>query len=175
MTELAALSPAAVGEVDAAAAAAATTQLLPVAAVLGELVDPPSLAALADDDPATSRCGRPRSANQERMTNDGEQLDAARRRALTLADLGLDSANLAALNQRLTDDYSVEAFGFAQFSRLDNPQATAIASDQLLSSADAITLNLIEARLHERAFMAIVGPNGRTMPDPERPEEDLAV
>jgi hypothetical protein len=108
--------------------------------------------------------------------NPGDPIDAARRRELTLEGLHIESTNLAALSARLAVDFSADAFGFSQLVGLEGElQTKAVVSDQLLSSVDAVTVNLVEARLHERSFAEIVGPNGRGMPDPDRPDDDLAL
>lgn len=102
-------------------------------------------------------------------------MDAARRRELTLASLRVDTRNLTAFSARLAADFSADDFGFAQLAGLADPHTRGVVSDQLVSSVDAITINLVEARLHERAFAELIGPNGRAIPDPERPEDDLAL
>lgn len=47
----------------------------------------------------------------------------------------------------------------------------ALISDQILITSRAIGVNLREAGDHEAKVAALVGPNGRAMPDPGRPDE----
>jgi hypothetical protein len=79
--------------------------------------------------------------------------------------------HLDALAQRLAADLSVESWGYAQLADLADVQQRGIVSDQILTTGDAVETNLREAAEHAAAFISLVGPNGRRMPDPNRPRE----
>jgi hypothetical protein len=79
--------------------------------------------------------------------------------------------HLDELGRRLADDLSVESWGYEQLGDLTDERQRAIVSDQILATVDAVGTNLREASEHASAFIALVGPNGRAIPDPERPQE----
>ncbi len=78
---------------------------------------------------------------------------------------------LDALALRLGDDLSVEWWGYEQLADLADERQRAIVSDHILATVDAVLTNLREASDHLAAFVTLVGPNGRPMPDPARPRE----
>jgi hypothetical protein len=78
---------------------------------------------------------------------------------------------LERLAVRMGEDYQVADRGFAQLADLVDERQRAVVSDQLLSTTDAITANDRDARGHARRVVALHGPNGRAMPDPEVPAE----
>ncbi len=71
---------------------------------------------------------------------------------------------LDALALRLGDDLSVNWWGYQQLADLVDERQRAILSDQILTTVDAVLTNLREAGDHLSAFVALVGPNGRSMP-----------
>jgi hypothetical protein len=84
---------------------------------------------------------------------------------------GSQTPHLERLANRLADDLSVESWGYAQLLDLSDERQRAVVSDQILTTTDAVSTNLREAGAHASAFNALVGPNGRAMPDPGRPHE----
>lgn len=78
---------------------------------------------------------------------------------------------ISELGRTLAGDLSVEARGFEQLDDLEDPRQRAIVSDTLLASIDGLQTNLREASEHAGVLCALVGPNGRAMPDPGRPAE----
>lgn len=78
---------------------------------------------------------------------------------------------LDGLARRLADDLKVEWWGYEQLADLADERQRAIVSDQILTTVDGVGTNLQEASDHSSASIALVGPNGRAMPDPERPKE----
>lgn len=92
-----------------------------------------------------------------------------------MTDASGATPNLNALAERLANDLSVEHFGYEQLGDLADERQRAIVCDQILITVDAVTTNLREARDHAAAFVGLVGPNGRAMPDPDHPEELQAM
>ena len=78
---------------------------------------------------------------------------------------------LEALTERLEANLSVNWWGYEQLGDISDEQQRAIVSDQILVTARAVAVNLREAADHQANVVALVGPNGRAMPDPARPEE----
>src|SRR3954452_11413245 len=89
-----------------------------------------------------------------------ETIDEARRSLL--AQLGVRHAHLRALAERLDADFTVESYGYEQFSSLGDIRLRAVVSDQLLRTAHAIVDNLLAAGLHRERLDELVG-EGRTM------------
>jgi hypothetical protein len=79
-----------------------------------------------------------------------------------LAQLGVRHAHLRALAERLDADFTVESYGYEQFSSLGDIRLRAVVSDQLLRTAHAIVDNLLAAGLHRERLDELVG-GGRTM------------
>src|SRR4051794_20524986 len=79
-----------------------------------------------------------------------------------LAQLGVRHAHLRALAERLDADFTVESYGYDQFSSLADIRLRAVVSDQLLRTAHAIVDNLLAAGLHRERLDELVG-GGRTM------------
>lgn len=72
---------------------------------------------------------------------------------------------------RLAGELLVDAYGFEQLADLEDRRQRAIVSDTLLASVDGLQTNLREASEHAGLLSRLLGPNGRTMPDPGRPAE----
>jgi hypothetical protein len=106
------------------------------------------------------------------MPNDSEDEGAEPRTRRALRSLGLELEEVHRLEDALAASYSAEAFGLVPFAHASDPSISALASDQVIASVDAIETNLAEAALHACAFADHVGPNGRAMPGPDDTEED---
>src|SRR4051794_34257637 len=88
--------------------------------------------------------------------------------------LGVDAPALHDLVDSLYEAYSADTWGFARYSSLPHKASRALVSDLLLSSADGVVVALREMGLHERSFVRLLGPNGRTMTGPEATADDIA-
>ena len=88
-----------------------------------------------------------------------------------MSDRDQATPHLDALVARLETDLRVEWWGYEQLADLAEEPQRAIVSDQILVTARAVAVNLREAADHRANVVALVGPNGRTMPDPDQPDE----
>jgi hypothetical protein len=86
----------------------------------------------------------------------------------------LELTQMRHLHDAFAGSLSLDAGGFVPFKRLEPFSVRAIASDLILTAADAVETNLVEAVLHANAYAEWLGPNGRRMPGPDQSErEDL--
>ena len=106
------------------------------------------------------------------MTAPRELSPAEERRRRAVDSLGLRLDDMRRLHDLLADALSADVGGFEQFATIEPFAVRAIASDLVLTAADAVETNLGEAALHARAYSDHVGPNGRRMPGPDSSESD---
>lgn len=79
---------------------------------------------------------------------------------------------LDGLRQSFDQSFTRESSGFDQFGDIEDLRLRAVVSDHLCQTAKAVKTNIEEARDHLNRVEGLVGPNGRAMPDPNRPEEE---
>lgn len=87
--------------------------------------------------------------------------------------LGVETPGLAGLTEALWNSYSADGWGLQQFVVIADEEQRAVASDLVLSAVEGIEVNVCELALCEIDLVALVGPNGRTMPGPETTVEEL--
>jgi hypothetical protein len=73
-------------------------------------------------------------------------------RSRFLVEIGVEAKQLDSFAGRLAEAYNVDEWGFQQLGAIEDVGQRAVVSDQILTAADAIATNLIEARVHLRDF-----------------------
>jgi hypothetical protein len=96
-------------------------------------------------------------------------IERAKVRAL---DLTMDAH--AALVDRFTADFSVDAGGFPQFGDIEDPLTRAVATGRVRAACESAGRNLVEMRLHEHGVHSAIGPNGLAWPGHDK-SVDAAV
>jgi hypothetical protein len=90
-----------------------------------------------------------------------------------LGEYAISHEHLRELIEQFEADFSPGDGGYRQLGGLTDPVQRAVVSDQICLAASAIRANLVEARLHQRQFEAIVGDDGARYPTAETLKETL--
>jgi len=90
-----------------------------------------------------------------------------------LGEYAISHKHLRELIEQFEADFSPGDGGYRQLDGLTDPVQQAVVSDQICLTSVAIRANLVEARLHQRQFAAIVGDDGARYPTPETLKKTL--
>lgn len=85
--------------------------------------------------------------------------------------LGIKWPDLRNLQEMMAFDYRVDSWGFPQLLDMSDVRLRALASDQIISAADAVLTNLIEARTAETDFQ---DRNAAGLPMDDEIRDDVA-
>ncbi len=85
-------------------------------------------------------------------------------RLALVGQLDVHAPKLDLLRQSVISDYSAEGWGLGRFSAIADVIDRAVASDLLVSSLEGVSTALTAMGLRHKRYVALLGPNGRTMP-----------